>query len=101
MAPPFALSLAGVLVLGLAAFRATRLLVVDDFPPIKRFREALERRFGRDSFAIELIGCPWCASVWIGAGMVAVTALFPPVWFLWLALALSAVTGLVATWEDE
>lgn len=45
---------------------------------------------------VELLRCPWCLSVWVGAGVVAARALCPRVWDpIARALAASEVTGLI------
>lgn len=42
----------------------------------------------------ELITCPWCVSIWFGAGAVALTRFWPQGWqYVAMALALSAVAG--------
>lgn len=49
-----------------------------------------------------LIGCPWCASPYIGAGVGWVATEWPTsrvVWVIWLALAGSAVAGQLASLE--
>lgn len=45
------------------------------------------------------LSCPWCVSVWLGAGAAVLVGVWPEGWWRWgaLALAASAVTGLLAT----
>lgn len=45
-------------------------------------------------FAVALVGCSWCLSIWVGAAVVLATYFAPAVWS-WpaVALALSAFTG--------
>lgn len=46
---------------------------------------------------LDLLNCPWCISVWIGAGVVAARRLAPDVWDpVARLLAYSAVAGEVA-----
>jgi hypothetical protein len=87
----------GVLVLALAVFRATR-LVVDDLigEPVRDawhwiFRA---RRAGIGDYFID---CPWCVSIWIAAlALVGVRYAWGVVAWLALLLALSAVAGLLS-----
>lgn len=125
----------------LAAWRLTRLVVKDDFPPIKAARDWVLRRWPSDSARYsdaevievadpddptsmaapergqlagtglevewgpegweaaephwlgKLIDCPWCASVWLSAGVVALRHLTP--WWGWVAVVL-AIAGAAA-----
>jgi hypothetical protein len=67
-------------------WRLTRLLVVDEFPPLRLLRERIidtfgyvnengeltrGRRLGGLGWSIAYLWtCPWCMSVWVGAGLV-------------------------------
>lgn len=45
----------------------------------------------------QLTGCPWCISIWLAGGVVALTRLAPGVWqYAGMALALSALAGYLA-----
>lgn len=74
-----------VVLLVIATWRATRLVVEDDFPPIARVRDFVVRHaeihetvstaLGTKTVTLttlrwygELISCPWCVSVWLAAG---------------------------------
>lgn len=47
-----------------------------------------------------LITCPWCAGVWVGAGVVVVRAVAPRAWRpVARMLAVSEAAGLLAGWE--
>lgn len=48
----------------------------------------------------ELITCPWCASMWLAAGVVLVRDFAAWRWIA-LVLAFSAVAGLLSTWEKS
>lgn len=95
-----------LIVLGLCAstWRATRLLVKDDLPVIKRPRDAIIRRSGRGllngdlRWYGELISCPWCVSVWVAAVFTLATDLLVglPVPVLMFGLA----AAFAATYED-
>ncbi len=55
-----------LVLLSLATFRATRLVVRDDFPPIKWARD----RITRPEWLHDLVTCHWCASAYLsGAGV--------------------------------
>jgi hypothetical protein len=91
----------------LTAYRVTRLLVRDTFPPIAVQRARIAERWGDASWQAYLSTCSWCAGVWV-AGLVTLgawlaSAHYPydvpvPV-LVWAAAA--AVTGLLASWERE
>jgi hypothetical protein len=85
--------------LGLVTYRVTRFVVLDSL--IDRPRDAvhnwlMSRGGGWGPKLAELVGCPWCVSVWISAGAVALTMwltdheVIMPVW-TWLAIAAVAV----------
>lgn len=94
-----------LLVDSLAAYRLTRIVVLDKIG--EPFRHAAFRRAGylegelivkRSAvwwFVSELVECMWCFGVWVSAVVVALTALIPDVW-RWPALtfAVAAVCGL-------
>lgn len=66
-----------VVLMVLATYRLTRLVVADEFPPVKTFRERFEAR--HDNSLGYLVGCPFCVSVY-AAGLVTFVT--------WLALTL-------------
>lgn len=95
-----------LLVDALATYRLTRLAVVDTFPPVKALRERIVEQHTRQwpdgeggynvepDWLAELIGCPYCSSVWLAFGVVAARALFPKQWKpVATALAFAAVAG--------
>jgi hypothetical protein len=48
-------------------------------------------------YLVELSTCTWCVSIWLAAGVVALTCLAPTVWqYGAVALTLSAVAGFLA-----
>ena len=100
----------------------TRLIVEDAFPPIAWPREkflewlAPERQVVTDRgdrlppghlgalgrSLRYLLSCPWCMSVWVGAGVAYVFTLYVSVPLpvaVWIVS--SAVTGLIAAVEDK
>lgn len=114
-----------VLLIFLVTYRVTRLVIKDEFPPIGVPRswvlvywnptdeEKIDRMaagrpeplphwgaFGRT--LRYLFDCPWCMSVWVGAGVVYVFTRFTDVplpWATWIAAA--AATGLIAKNLDD
>lgn len=109
-----------VLLIFLATHRVTRLVIEDTFPPLgvprNRLLQWLEpdeewryaHRYARPHLGAlgrslrYLLSCPWCMSVWVGAGIIYATMQFTSVPLPWLVLAgASTVTGLLATYEDR
>ncbi len=74
-----------LLLLGLACFRLTHLVVQDRIAaPLRTWAEgAVGRRYPQGSAARELvealIGCPWCCGVWAAAVLLAVWHWLPVV----------------------
>lgn len=66
-------ALAEVVLVGLAGYRATRLAVRDDFPPIAGPRRAVQGWADRhrQSWLYDLVDCHFCASGWITLALVA------------------------------
>jgi hypothetical protein len=73
-----------LLVMSLATYRLTRLVVEDDFPPVLWARHRLaggwtgpdedvpvHRASWVPQWLADLVSCPWCASGWIAAGVTA------------------------------
>ena len=84
----------------LAIYRATR-LITEDWMPFGPTREKIYNTFPH-SLITELVGCPWCISLWVAAGAVTARATAPALWSpLARILALSAATGLLSTWENK
>jgi Protein of unknown function (DUF1360) len=96
----------------LAVARITR-LVVEDRVPFGPMRERIRAHYLReqdsaagpgepDPYLVELLECPWCASVWIAAGVLVVRRVAPRAWRpLACVLAASEVAGLAATWVEK
>lgn len=91
------LSALEVMVVGLAAFRISRLVTTDDFPPIELARTRLIEWAGKDSALAEWVSCPWCAGWHITLILVAVALRYPAVRKALLVPAVSGVVGLLAT----
>ena len=106
-----------LLINALAAYRVTRLVLVDEVPPLPRVRDAIARRalarwrkrhppYGADTTrdlygdqppVVTLLGCAWCSGWWVSVAVMVAATLAGP-WWLLLAvpLALSAAVGVVA-----
>lgn len=95
------LPLADFVVDALATHRIVRLLQRDTLPPIARARGHLLARFPEHPL-VELLVCPWCASVH-AAALTQVGRAVAPRWWPRLAavLAASSVAGLLAELEDR
>ena len=81
----------------LATFRLTRLVIEDEITsPI---REAVWKRYDVSDTKIGyFLTCPWCVSIWVGAGVVAARRIAPSAWEPVAAVfAGSAVTGMIAS----
>lgn len=84
----------------LATYRLTKLLQQDDLPPLPKLRRVLFVRYGARPVG-QLLDCPWCLSVWVGALVVLARRVYPRVWDPVAAvLAASAVTGIAAETLD-
>ena len=89
-----------LLVDALACYRLTH-LITDDRLPLGPLRDRVLHT-DSDSLVAEWIGCPWCAGMWVAATVVAARAWAPRAWQpAATALALSAITGLLSTWEHR
>ena len=95
------------LLLTLACFRLIRLFVYDSVSQFIRdmFLEVSEVKKGKEIFIkrnkpkngikrliCDLIGCPWCSSVWISLFACFVYFMFPELWFIYFVFAISGVS---------
>lgn len=104
--------------LGLAIWRVTRLLVTDEFPPVRAVREWVVHTFGAMDADGKIVGgkhlgeigyalaylwtCPWCMSVWAGAVVVALADWRLSVPYPWLIVAAgSLLSGFGSQVESE
>ena len=94
------LSALDVTMAALAAYRLTRLVVVDDFPPVAKARKAIVGTFGADSLPAQAIGCPWCSGVYVSAAVALAVTRWPLARRLALIPAFSAVVGLLSTLDS-
>lgn len=81
----------------LATFRLTRLLVLDEITePVRKPVQnwLLDHRYHK---LYELTSCGWCLGQWVAFGVVGARRYAPRAWHpVALALAFSAVTGIIA-----
>lgn len=108
------------LALGLivAIWRVTRLLVVDEFPPVRAVRDWFIKTFAVVDADGNMIGgrhlggighavayvwtCQWCMSIWAGAGVVWLADWRLDVTYPWLVVAAgSCLTGVMSWLEQE
>jgi hypothetical protein len=86
----------------LAVWRIVRFIQRDSL--VEGPREELINRYGHLKIA-ELLTCPWCLSIWVGAAVTLARAAAPRVWgMIARGLAFSAgagvITGLVDRLDD-
>ena len=102
--------------LAVMIWRVTRLLVQDQFPPVRAIREWFirtwgvvdpdgaitgGRRLGGIGYAVAYLWtCPWCMSVWVAAGTVAVADWRLSVPLPWLVAGLGAGLSGVLAWVE-
>lgn len=106
-----------VLLSVLAVYRVTRLLIVDKIleVPREKVQNFFEDRWIRKheiedpdtwrSSIAYLLGCMWCASIWVSCALYLVfwaSIGQYPVWFFIVCVSVaSAITGLIHTWENR
>jgi hypothetical protein len=96
-----------LVIMSLAAYRVTRLVVSDTFPPVQRLRDWVvgpneDKHAGtRLAWLDELLTCNWCASFWVSGVVVGVTEVFvavPLPFLMWWSV--SGLTAFVLHVED-
>lgn len=85
--------------MSLTAYRITRLLVQDTFPPIEVQRARVAARWGDESWQAYLSRCPWCAvGVTVSAAVTLATDLATSVPLPVLTgVAVAALVGLMSS----
>lgn len=94
-----------ILAAGLSVFRLTRLIVRDDFPPVRFFRNVIvnwSAKSPRREWAGDLVTCHWCASAYV-AGVLTLLYWQWPIFTVWLLrfLAAWAIGSLIADIEAQ
>ena len=92
----------------LAVARITR-LVIEDRVPFGKLRDAMRETAWRnypnnaqreEPYVVELLSCPWCASIWVALSVLLVRRL--PGWkYLARVLAASEIAGLASTYVER
>lgn len=80
----------------LATHRLTKLIIDDKLT--EDLRDKVFARFGNpdDSKISYLITCPWCVSIYVGAGVAVIRSVAPRPWSMVArALVASTITGLI------
>lgn len=90
-------SLAAFTLLSLATYRLTKLVIEDELTA--PLRNKIFEKFPPSSTKIGyLFTCPWCVSIWAGAGLIALEKSSPVLGEVsQKVLAVSAVTGMLDT----
>lgn len=86
----------------LAVARVTRLVTQDEIT--EPLRRGVLRRLNPDNRLhlklAYLLECPWCVSVWVGAGVFGTVATWPGSLALWIALSTFAASQITGTIGD-
>jgi Protein of unknown function (DUF1360) len=93
-----------VLLMAATAWRATHLIVEDDFPPIRWVRRRLVA--GGPEWLGDLVSCTWCTSVWVAAAVTVAADLYgslPRPWFVFgfVAASVPLLEAVVSCLERE
>ena len=84
----------------LAVYRITR-LITEDHLPFGPLRDRVQGRWA-NSLLAEWFVCPWCSGMTVAVAVLLLHAGFPAWWpYVAAALALSAITGLLSSWEQR
>lgn len=87
----------------LAAYRLTRLVTVDELPPVRAVREKIiERSERKNGHLAYLVTCPYCSGVWVGLGVTAVRRIARRQWgAVGYGLALAAAASFLAQVDEH
>ena len=101
------LSLLNLLILGLATWRMSSLLVSEKGPfnifvKIRSLTGIRHDSLGDaveipDNVFAQILSCVWCCSVWVGVGTLIIFVILPPFIYFCFALALSSISVIVQT----
>jgi hypothetical protein len=85
----------GLIILGLAVYRACRLVVEDQI--FSRVRDAIWEKYPPTHGFGYLFTCYWCTSIWVASFFTLAYIIVPmPTMVFALALAVSAIAGFIA-----
>jgi len=89
------MQLSKLALLSLATYRVTKLVIEDEIT--SSLREKVFEKFDpRDTKIGYFFTCPWCVSIWAGAGLVALEHIAPEIGnTVQKVLAASAATGMI------
>jgi hypothetical protein len=94
------MSVVDLVILALAVYRITRLIIEDAVT--ERLREAVWSRFDASRGIGYLITCYWCTGFWVASLLVLLFIIVPvPTMAASLILALSALAGIIAARLDR
>jgi hypothetical protein len=88
------------LIYALAGYRVARFIIEDTLP--ERLRNAIWKKFPPHTSLGYLLTCYWCTGFWVATLLTIGYILVPSVmFFVALALALSATTGIISKFLDR
>lgn len=94
------ITLVHLILLALATYRVTRLIVEDTI--LETLRNAIWDKVGYERGIGYLLTCYWCSSFWVASLFVTTYIIVPiPTIAVSAILALSAFSGLMAAWMDR
>lgn len=92
-----------LVLMALAAWRLTHLIVEDDFPPIRWARDRISAH--GPEWLGDLVTCTWCAGVWVAAAVTATVDWQVGVRWPWLTFgavaALVPIVEAVVVWLER
>lgn len=92
----------GAVVGALAAYRLTRLITRDEITSVPRQTYISWAERNQRPLLAYWPQCPWCAGLWVAAGVIALRRFAPELWRpVEATLALSAVIGFLAELETD
>jgi hypothetical protein len=88
-------------VLGLATYRITRLVIRDEL--LARPRNFFWKKFPPEKSLLGyLLTCPWCISIWVASILLISSIIIPEVTYaVGVVFALSAIAGLLTAHEER
>jgi hypothetical protein len=94
------MTLIELVILGLATYRLTRLIIDDVI--LEFIRNWVWKRFPPHTSKIGyLFTCTWCMSIWVASFVVLSAMLIPVLVYAYAVFALSAIAGLLTAYEQK